>query len=144
MVDNLAEKVNECPPKIRVIKNCLNTIGSAKLSAIWSSGVTAIQWLLKHRSECKDGWNFRNCLLYRVKWSSTVYTHMQSKHSCTWHNTPALPTSRSGERPHSPWTLTGLLLPWGHWVFIQISSMPITIPPCVVRGQHHQCHAHTL
>jgi len=42
MVDNLEEKVDECPPKTRVIKYCLNTIGSAKQSAIWSSGVTAI------------------------------------------------------------------------------------------------------
>ena len=54
-MDNLAEKVNECP----LVKYCLHTIGTAKAVHIQSSGVSAIQGLLN--SEVKD---FQNCQLY--------------------------------------------------------------------------------
>ena len=48
MVDNLAEKVDECPLN-RVVEYCLRTIGTAKkVSVIRSSGVSAIQGLLKY------------------------------------------------------------------------------------------------
>ena len=39
--------------------------GSLKLSVIQSSGVSAIQRLLKHSSEWMDGRDFQNCPLYR-------------------------------------------------------------------------------
>ena len=48
MVDNLAEKVNECQLN-QVAKYCLCTIGTMKADPyIWSSGVSTIQGLLKY------------------------------------------------------------------------------------------------
>ena len=43
-MNNLAEKVNECP----VVKYCLCKIGQRTLSVIRCSGVSAIQGLLKY------------------------------------------------------------------------------------------------
>ena len=57
-------------------------LGPRKLSVIRSSGVSAIQGLLKYWSEWEDSWNFQNCQLYpllrvSVKWGSTVLYYPQ-------------------------------------------------------------------
>ena len=57
--------------------------GPRKLFVIWSSGVSAIQGLLKYSSEWKDSRDFQNCPLYcgctllrvSVKQGSTVLIH---------------------------------------------------------------------
>ena len=70
-------KVNEC--------HLHTQLGPRKLSVIWSSGMSAIQGLLKYRSEWEDSRDFQNCPLYRecpllrvsVKWGSTVLYYPQ-------------------------------------------------------------------
>ena len=59
MVDNLAENVNECPLNRGRVEYCLCTIGTAKLSVIWSSEVSAIQGLLKYEVNGRAVGTFR-------------------------------------------------------------------------------------
>ena len=47
MVDNLAEKVDECL-LVRVVGIACVQLGPQKLSVTWSSGFSAIQGLLKY------------------------------------------------------------------------------------------------
>ena len=47
MVDNPAEKIDECP-LIGVVEYCLCTIGTVKPFLVQNSGVSAIQELLKY------------------------------------------------------------------------------------------------
>jgi len=61
MVDNLPEKVEKCPLDLLSIV-CVQ-MEAQKLSIIRSSGVSAVQRLLKYWSECKDSHDFRNCPL---------------------------------------------------------------------------------
>ena len=60
MVDNPPEKVDECPLNIVGVQ-----LGLQNLSVIWSSWVSAIQWLLKYKSGWEDSRDFQNCSLYR-------------------------------------------------------------------------------
>ena len=48
MVDNLAEKVDECPLKSGSLSNACVQLGPRKQSVVRSSGVSAIQELLKY------------------------------------------------------------------------------------------------
>ena len=67
MVDNPAEKVNECSLKLGSSSIVSVQLGQRKLSVIQSSGVSTVQGLLlKYWSQWKDSWDFRNCPLSRV------------------------------------------------------------------------------
>ena len=57
---NPPEKLDECPLNIVGVQ-----LGLQKLSVIWSSGVSAIQLLLKYKSEWEDSRDFQTCSLYR-------------------------------------------------------------------------------
>ena len=62
-MDNLAEKVDKCPLNWGCCV-CVQ-LGPRKLSVIRSSGVSAIQELLKYWGEWKDSRDFQKCPLYR-------------------------------------------------------------------------------
>ena len=64
MVDNLVEKVNECPAKFGSLSIVCVQLGRQKLSVIWSTRVSAVQGLLKYWSEWKDSQDFQklNCM----------------------------------------------------------------------------------
>ena len=82
MVDNLAEKVNECLlNQLSIV--CLQ-LGPQKLSVIRSSGVSAIQELLNYCNERKDSQDFRNCPLYChcSIFFFLVYKHTLIVYSC--------------------------------------------------------------
>ena len=66
MVDNLAEKVDECQLNwSRYVLFAYNWDQVRKVSIIQSSGVSAIHGVLMYLSQWKDSWDFQNCQLYR-------------------------------------------------------------------------------
>ena len=83
MVDNLAEKVDECPGSLSIV--CLQ-LGPRKLSVIRSSGVFAIQGLKS--TEGQSGLSELSVISWvsavegrPFKWGSTVYILQATKAS---------------------------------------------------------------
>ena len=86
MVDNLAEKVDKCPLNWGCQVIVYVKLGQQILSVIRSSGISAIQRLLKYWSKWKDSRDFQNCSLYPmcpgvfVKQGSTVFVELYCSH----------------------------------------------------------------